>query len=1038
MIADEVRADPRRAGLPVQGRRRRVSIEKVDPAQTAAQSEVVVAGAGLVGLAISALLARRGIPVLVIEAHQDPRIVEASTLRSIGLTLCARGIRALDGLALGSRIRNLLIPASGRCVHFPDGTAELQRYDLVGDKSLYSIRRNTLLSLLCAAAHEAGVQFRFGTRCVELDEQARHVVVSDATGARSPVKYQALICADGARSLMRSHLAARYGASARLEVVPEVYKEINLHREAARTLEPNALHVWPRDEHLLIALPNVDGSYAASLFMPPDEPVLKGAGTIEEAAAYIEKRFPELPHLAPQCAAEFAANPIGRLVTVQCDRWSYPGNVLLAGDAAHAMLPFYGQGMNCAFEGCELLVQLMEGGDGNWGAIFDEFERQRRHDVHVMWELSHRHRNNLGHRVAQEHYRQRRQLETTLQRSYPDRFLPLYALLAFSTLPYSRALARAEYQDAALDSLPTAEGIAGALAPLSEEVQDYRPDWLPPVPRRIALSFSQERIWFFERYWPDDNSYSVAIPQEMRGPLDVSALESSLQSLVDRHEALRSRVVEEQGEPWQIISPPAAFRLRHVQDPVGGPMTAEAVARAEQMLGRARMNLSGPLFHCVLWRFSEEEHLLVLNVHHIIVDRVSVIIMMEELAALYSAFAAGAEPALPPVRHQFSEYIAWERGTLGGDFLKKGLAFWRRRLEGAAALALPADLRGSAGASNQNALVTTTVRGGASRLRELARAAGVTPFVAALACYFVLLARWSKQSDISVGCVVANRTHPTSIRTVGCFFNTMVIRAAPVPDLALGEFLRQLRNTTGEALAYQHVPVDAIVKELGIRGDATARPLYQAMFTYRHGADPLQLPRLATTSAGQGYVQAPTELSLDLIDRAGEMIVICQYNADRFERATIEKVVSAFSRIVEAGVSNPAIRIGDLFDEGFGIPERVPDSAVHLAERAIAVSRESLDMNADAAPTATEEALLGLWRELLRLDEVAVSDNFFELGGDSLLATRLTVRIQSQLRVNIPTRVVFESGTLRGLAKRVDASTKGGTEPIPARIARRI
>jgi len=1004
----------------------------------AAQSEVVVAGAGLVGLAISALLARRGIPVLVIEAREDPRITESSTLRSIGLTLCARGIRALDGLALGSRMRNLLIPAIGRCVHFSDGTAELQRYDLVGDKALYSIRRSTLLSLLCSAAHEAGVQFRFGTRCAEVDEQARYVVVTDGTGTRSEVRYEALICADGARSPMRSHLVTRYGASARLEVVPEVYKEINIRGEAARKLEANALHVWPRDEHLLIALPNIDGSFAASLFMPPDEPVLEGAGTIEAVAACIERRFPELHSLAPQYAAEFIANPLGRMTTVQCDRWSYPGNVLLVGDAAHAMLPFYGQGMNCAFEGCQLLLQLMEGHTGDWGALFDEFERQRRHDVDVMWELSHRHRTNLGHRVAEDEYRQRRELETALQRSYPDRFMPLYALLAFSTLPYSQALARAEYQDALLDRLTTAEVIAGELAPLPDGVQDYRPDWLPAVPRRVPLSFSQERIWFYEKYWPDDSGYSLTIPQELRGPLDVRALEKSLQSLVDRHEALRSRIVEEHGEPWQIVSPPGTFPVRHVTDPVGGSMTVEAVARARQTLGAGRMDLGAPLFQCVLWRFSDEEHLLVLNVHHIIVDRFSISVMMEELSALYSAFAAGTDPGLPPVRHQFSEYIAWERGALKGDFLKSGLAFWRQRLEGAAELALPADLHRPAKVTNRNAVVTATFPGGATRLRELARTTSVTPFVAALACYFVLLSRWSKQSDISVGCVVANRTHPTSIGAVGCFFNTMVIRAEPSPDLALRDFLRQLRRRTSEALAYQHIPVDAIVTELGAGGNSSRRPLYQAMFTYRYGADPLRLTRLTTTPAGHRYVQAPTELALELIDRAGEMIVICQYDADLFERATIEKIVSRFGSVVESGALDPAARLGDLFSGRLELLDRHhEDRPIPMPEAASGLSQEQADTPADTALTATEQVLARLWRELLKLDEIAVSDNFFNLGGDSLLATRLTIRIQSQLRVSLPTRAVFESSTLRGLAKVVDASTKGSAEPIPPRIARR-
>ncbi len=427
-------------------------------ARHSAGHDLVVLGGGLVGLATSTFLARQGLSVLVIEAYDDPRAGGGSSSRSIGLTLCTRGLFALDALGLGPSLGRCLVPVTGRCVHLPDGGTQIQRYDLVGEGALYSIRRARLLEVLHAAAEEAGVRFQFRSRCTGVEEASRRLLLLDPDGGRSSIRYGGLICADGARSVMRTQLGGRYGAQTRLVVLAQEYREIHIPAETASSLGMNSLHVWPRGEHFAIALPNADGSFCATVFMPCSPSGAPEIVSREQARAFFEGRFRELLELAPDCEAQLIANPVGRMLTVDCSRWSYPNNILIVGDAAHAMPPYLGQGVNCAFEGCELLARMAQELGADWDGLFREFEQLRRRDVAAIWELSHANRVNLSRRVAEQAYWRRREIDTALQQRWPERFMPIYAMLAFSTLPYADAYGRAARDDAAIERLTTGTG----------------------------------------------------------------------------------------------------------------------------------------------------------------------------------------------------------------------------------------------------------------------------------------------------------------------------------------------------------------------------------------------------------------------------------------------------------------------------------------------------------------------------------------------------------------------------------------------------
>jgi kynurenine 3-monooxygenase len=460
---------------------------------SAIHSDVVVAGAGLVGLTAGALFAKRGLSVEIVDQIEDPRVAVPRTTRSIGLTLSARGIRALDELGAGPQLARELVPVHGRCVHAADGSRTLQRYCLLGKGAIYSINRTALLRVLCDVAERAGATIRFNTRCTGIDLLTKEVALIDSMGTALSANFEALICADGARSALREWLSRYHDSHTKVRSLPNTYKEIRVAQGAANVerMDRNAIHVWPCRERLLIALPNVDGSFSASVFLPDGASGFDGIQDVTDARRLFEASFPDFLTMVPNGAQELVANPVGRMLTVEADRWAFP-NSLILGDAAHAMPPFYGQGMNCAFEGCQLLLDMWAKHRGDWTELFRMFEEKRRDDVRAIWELSHINHLNLSSGVLEEKYRIQRGIEERLQRCHPERFMPLYAMIAFSTLPYSEARERADRQKVVVDRIQRiADGgwdptdryireLVEALPPLVSSY-DFSPSWLSTI-----------------------------------------------------------------------------------------------------------------------------------------------------------------------------------------------------------------------------------------------------------------------------------------------------------------------------------------------------------------------------------------------------------------------------------------------------------------------------------------------------------------------------------------------------------------------------
>ncbi len=425
---------------------------------------VNIAGGGLAGALLAVMLGRRGIPVTLLERRPDPRLQAPDSGRSINLALAARGIRALQQAGLMKQIHPLMLPMRGRMIHEPDaGSApHLLPYGQRQAEVIYSIGRAALNRVLIGAAAQLPlVQMRFETTCDELDPVRGTLTFLDSrTGSHITLENSVTIVADGAGSLLRGTLA-RAGHVAVTELPLEHdYKELHIPaRNGEYALRPDALHVWPRHGFMLIALPNRDRSFTATLFLPrTGDP---GFDTLSSEAAvrkFFNREFGADAALIPDLGAQFRNHPQSRLGTVHTNPWSC-GSVLLLGDAAHAIVPFHGQGMNAAFEDCAVLDSMLASGSAgdpgpDWAATFAKFDSKRRQDAQAIAEMALENYAEMRSAVLDARFLRQKAWALQLERLYPGRFIPRYAMVMFHPeISYSEALRRGRVQQEILDSL---------------------------------------------------------------------------------------------------------------------------------------------------------------------------------------------------------------------------------------------------------------------------------------------------------------------------------------------------------------------------------------------------------------------------------------------------------------------------------------------------------------------------------------------------------------------------------------------------------
>ena len=429
---------------------------------------VLIVGAGLAGSLLAVYLARAGWKVDIVERRADPRTRRFAAGRSINLAISARGIKALRRAGLEDAVMKDAIRMGGRMVHPVEGAAGYQPYSADPTRAINSVSRSALnLALLDAAAAEPNVTVAFDERCAGVDFAKGEVsFVSDATGATRTATADLIVGADGAYSAVRGAMQKTERFNYSQDFLGHGYKELHIPPVSAGShapfaMEPNALHIWPRGESMMIALPNPDGSFTCTLFWRHD-----GAGSSfaavksgADALAHFKKVYPDAVPLMPTLAEDFARNPVGVMVTVRCSPWTR-GRVTLLGDAAHAIVPFYGQGANASFEDCEALADALASSPTIDDAL-RAYESARIANANAIADMALRNFIEMRDLTGRASFKWKKKIEHALNRVMPATFVPLYDLVSFSTVPYSEAKARGAANDRAIR---TAVGVGASLA----------------------------------------------------------------------------------------------------------------------------------------------------------------------------------------------------------------------------------------------------------------------------------------------------------------------------------------------------------------------------------------------------------------------------------------------------------------------------------------------------------------------------------------------------------------------------------------------
>jgi kynurenine 3-monooxygenase len=418
------------------------------------ERNITLIGAGLAGALLARLLALRGWRVNVYEKRGDPRIAGYQGGRSINLALAERGRHPLRLAGAESAVMAKTVMMRGRMVHPLHGEVNLQRYGRDDSEVIWSVHRGELNIALLDLAEQAGAKLHFDRRLsqVDFDRRVAHFI-DDRDGRTFDVEFAALVGSDGAGSSLRAAMGRIADIGERVEFLGHGYKELEIPPAADGSfrIEPNALHIWPRGSYMCIALPNDAKTFTVTLFMANEgnaetgEPGFDTIRTPQQARAFFERDFPDAVPLIPELERDWAKNPASTLATLHLERWHLDRRALLIGDAAHAMVPFHGQGMNCAFEDCAALAAHLDA-HADLGDAFAAFEAERKPNARAIQQMALENYLEMRDRVDDADYRLQRELELGLQQRHPGVFVPHYAMVSFMRVPYSVALARSEVQ----------------------------------------------------------------------------------------------------------------------------------------------------------------------------------------------------------------------------------------------------------------------------------------------------------------------------------------------------------------------------------------------------------------------------------------------------------------------------------------------------------------------------------------------------------------------------------------------------------------
>lgn len=422
---------------------------------------IAIVGAGLVGSLLSIYLAKRGFKVSVFERRTDMRVKLLDHGRSINLALSNRGLRALGEVGLAEEIKKVAIPMHGRTMHSREGQLTFQPYGKEG-QYINSVSRSNLNIVLMDKAESLGVQFHFEQRIASVDFSKTEIHFQSPASSTRSQSFDIIIGTDGAFSAARGSMQITDRFDYSQDYIDHGYKELHIPPKGNGEfqLEKNSLHIWPRESFMLIALPNPDGSFTCTLFFPFEgELSFSSLKTKADVERFLEETFPDAYSLMEHPVETFMSSPPSSLLTVKCFPWT-KNKTLLMGDAAHAIVPFFGQGMNAGFEDCRVFNGLLDK-SGNWETLFHEFQKLRKPDTDAIAQLALDNFIEMRDLVADEKFLLRKKIEAKLHEAFPDKWIPLYTMVTFrDDIHYADAWSTGQQQKKIMDEVMSRPNIA--------------------------------------------------------------------------------------------------------------------------------------------------------------------------------------------------------------------------------------------------------------------------------------------------------------------------------------------------------------------------------------------------------------------------------------------------------------------------------------------------------------------------------------------------------------------------------------------------
>ncbi|MET4389871.1 non-ribosomal peptide synthetase component F/thioesterase domain-containing protein [Bradyrhizobium sp. F1.4.3] len=538
----------------------------------------------------------------------------------------------------------------------------------------------------------------------------------------------------------------------------------------------------------------------------------------------------------------------------------------------------------------------------------------------------------------------------------------------------------------------------------------------------MPASVVQERFWLLGKLDPTSPKFHMRATVRVTGALSPALLEQSFQSLIDRHEILRTNFVEQDGRLVQVIAPARPFSLSVVSLP--NLAEADRDERLKELLfaeARQPFDLEGsPLLRAALFCFQPDDFVLLITTHHIIADGWSQRIVQDELWAVYDALAASRDPALAPLPIQFADFAAWQKDWLSSPVASAQLSYWQKQLQGPIrAVDFPTD-RPAAMRMTSNGAIESLVLPSelAESLRKLSRSEGVTMFTVTLACFAILIERCSRQSEMVIGSPVANRRAETE-PLIGPFSGPIPFRFDLSGNPTLSDVLRQVSRISLEALDQVDLPFEALLDHLRVQSANGRSVFFQFYFMYQTAfLQARSLPGLTIAPMPTFSVGTPFELQLAMIERPNELRVNFEYNAELFDKESVRALLAYYETILRAMASTTDRAVADL-----GTPDIWRDF------RASPLSEAKAPVHYVPPRTDDEIKLVELWKEILKVSEIGAHDNFFDLGGHSLLAAQLVARLQAEFGVTIDLSLLIVAPTVELLARKLRQSSQEDRRP---------